>query len=292
MKFQNSEYVQKTLNQNLNNMDEFGYTSIDSFAIDQLTGNISAFFVLDRECYQEETLMYGKKEIDLAFSSEENVFHMKQRCLLAQILNVNVYIVSMNSDLEYGRIIKVKMDENDTLQFSQVSDSKDRTKILLTKSQIIQFVDRFRNNKRLKEKQLYQLSSEDMVKKINNSGIKFGGNLDGFKIDKHSIKIIEFSKIGAKNPNRQANDNNTFNYNFQYMKEDFGRWYAIQSLVNKIKEKTSKTVSADIIVWSNNGNNVKKFSNVSFIGKRNKDLNVNYEKITKLNNLTMSRKKI
>lgn len=260
-----------TNNKHLNKLEEKNYTAIDSFTINQYDNSITGLVMLNRDEYLPES-----SEVHAYLSIDFNKEHMKNRVDLAHILNVPLYIISTTETLQDNQILKVKGYDENTEKFEIVKGMNDGNNTL-TFTELFNFFKTKRNEQKKNVKPLSHFKSQDLIKKLSDSGINLGGNLDGFKLDKENNKIhlVEFSKIGAKKSTYDWKGNQTKNYNFQkYMGKDFGRWYALETLRKSLNNK--KETDLQVIVWSFINSNIKTFENVVFKGDRNPNLKADY----------------
>lgn len=259
-----------TKNKHLNKLEEKNYTAIDSFTINQYDNSITGLVMLNRDEYLPES-----SEVHAYLSIDFNKEHMRNRVDLANILGVPLYIISTTETLQYSQILKVKGYNENTEKFEIVNCTNNNNKLTFT--ELFNFFKIKRNEQKKNVKPLSHFKSQDLIKKLSDSGINLGGNLDGFKLDKENnkIHIVEFSKIGAKKSTYDWKGNKTKNYNFQkYIGKDFGRWYALETLRKSLNNKIETDLQ--VIVWSFINSNIKIFKDVVFKGDRNPNLKAEY----------------
>lgn len=262
MRINEVEIEKITDNSNLNNLNEKNYTSIDSYTINQNNNSISGFIVLNRD-----EKIPSKSEIGDYFSNQENKQHMLNRIFLAKTLKVPIYLISIENNFNKCQVLEFNLDNNRTNFSIDYLNEKE----FINFEELYFIFQTLRNEKRTKPKPLSHISPLDLISKFNSSGISLGGNLDGFFIDRINKKfhLIEFSKIGAKKTD--INGQYTLNYNpDKFMREDFGRWYALDTLRNTIEKKHS--IQLDIIVWSFGNSYMKIIKDVKFLGDRSPSL--------------------
>ena len=262
MKINGVEIETLTNNSNFNNLIEKNYTSIDSYTINQNNNSISGFIVLNRD-----EKIPTKKEIMDYFFEKTNNKHMLNRLLLAKILNVPIYLISIEDNFNKCQILELELNKS----YNDFQINYFNNKEMVNFEELHELFQNLRNEKRTKPKPLSHISTSDLISKFNQVGINLGGNLDGFFIDKINKKfdLIEFTKIGAKKPD--INGKYTLNYNFnKFMSEDFGRWHALETLRNTIEKKYP--VHLDVIVWSFSNSYMKIIKDVKFLGNREPSL--------------------
>lgn len=275
MKFQEIEIDNLTKNTCLNNLHEKAYTAIDSFTISQNNNTITGLIMINRTIAKKTSELPDRDQVAKYFKNPLNLIHMKNRCYLSNLLNVPLFLISATHNFENNQILRIELGKKKIFNFyNKKGDNPDLTFSL---QGLQNFIQDLRHEKRKFIKPLVHFNGEDIIKKMSDAGILLGGNLDGFNINEKEIKIVEFSKIGATPKGYDYTGNKTKKYNFQYMKEDYGRWYALETLRKNLEQK--KMTKMDIIIWSYINSNIKIFREVVFEGPKSPALKVKYKNI-------------